>query len=366
MIKKITRFILICSILVMCIPFSCLASGTPSNFYYNTKSFSKAAFNGTFLNKIYYNDTLVWQRKELCELELNETSATLVYPTTEYTFRVTKNTGGELSVSSSDESVATASINGNVITITYVDEGEADITVKSAETEAYAQGEAIFHVVTYRGDNSLAFDTTSNNYCLADDVTFTINQNALGGDLSVSSSDESVATVTLDGNTVHVSFLTQGTVTISITSNENNYYYEKTESIDLTYASGSITVGSTKYTWYDAHTHTNSSGSCYKDAQRDVTKTVNCPGPVSKTGVYAPLNNGYYYYKPGHDNDPNYIYYRSDASCACGWHKETGCFGTPAGDPLGSTAHTKTTTVKETYRVFSCSKHAGAAGYYIK
>ena len=91
------------------------------------------------LNKVEeYFDLL--NRKE-GEIELSATSGECTYPNT-ITFDVIKNTsGGDLSVKTSSEDIATATISGNKITVTPKNiNGTVTITVTSAGTKEYKEG----------------------------------------------------------------------------------------------------------------------------------------------------------------------------------------------------------------------------------
>ena len=88
-------------------------------------------------------------------LSLSATSGTITYPNNG-TFTVTKNTsGGALSVKSSDENVATASISGTTVTITpkvpTTDGKKTTITVTSAATSNYEAQTATYVVTVNRG-----------------------------------------------------------------------------------------------------------------------------------------------------------------------------------------------------------------------
>ena len=88
-------------------------------------------------------------------LVLSETSGTITYPNNG-TFTVTKNTsGGALSVTSSDTSIATASISGTTVTITpkaiTTDGKKTTIIVTSAATSNYEAQTATYEVTINRG-----------------------------------------------------------------------------------------------------------------------------------------------------------------------------------------------------------------------
>ena len=101
-------------------------------------------------------------------LVLSETSGTITYPNNG-AFTVTKNTsGGALSVKSSDESVATASISGTTVTITpkaiTTDGKKTTITVTSAATSNYEAQTATYEVTINRGTIDLDATPYSGNY----------------------------------------------------------------------------------------------------------------------------------------------------------------------------------------------------------
>ena len=83
--------------------------------------------------------------------------------TTEVT--VSENTGGgALTGSSSDESVATVSIEGNTITITGVAEGTATITIRSAATENYASASQTISVTVTASSSSVPTGALSGQF----------------------------------------------------------------------------------------------------------------------------------------------------------------------------------------------------------
>ena len=84
-------------------------------------------------------------------LTLSANSGSYTYPTSG-TFTVTKNTsGGTLSCSSSNTSIATCSVSGTTITVTPGStEGNAILTIKSAETASYKEGSATYVATTKR------------------------------------------------------------------------------------------------------------------------------------------------------------------------------------------------------------------------
>ena len=93
-----------------------------------------------YFNKLEKNESNKVEDKKEGEIELSATSGECTYPNT-ITFDVIKNTsGGELSVKTANEDIATATISGNKITVTPKNvDGTATITVTSAETKEYKE-----------------------------------------------------------------------------------------------------------------------------------------------------------------------------------------------------------------------------------
>ena len=91
-----------------------------------------------YFDKLEKNESNKVEDKKEGEIELSATSGECTYPNT-ITFDVIKNTsGGELSVKTSNEDIATATISGNTITVTPKNvDGTATITVTSAATGDY-------------------------------------------------------------------------------------------------------------------------------------------------------------------------------------------------------------------------------------
>ena len=85
-------------------------------------------------------------------LTLSSSSGNYTYPTSG-TFTVTKNlSGGTLTCTSSNTNVATCSISGNTITVTPgTTKGTATLTIKSATTTSYKEGQATYVVTTKAG-----------------------------------------------------------------------------------------------------------------------------------------------------------------------------------------------------------------------
>lgn len=89
--------------------------------------------------------------KEDGGLTLSETSG-LVNQGSTHTFTVTSNISAEkLSATSNNEAIATASISGNIITITGVSSGNTTITITSAETSNYLSSSTTYNVTVQGG-----------------------------------------------------------------------------------------------------------------------------------------------------------------------------------------------------------------------
>ena len=93
-----------------------------------------------YFNKLEKNESNKVEDKKEGEIELSATSGECTYPNT-ITFDVIKNTsGGDLSVKTLNEDIATATISGNTITVTPKNvDGTVIIKVTSAGTKEYKE-----------------------------------------------------------------------------------------------------------------------------------------------------------------------------------------------------------------------------------
>ena len=98
-------------------------------------------------------------------LTLSASSGSITYPGTT-TFTITKNTGGgALSVASSNNNIATASISGTTVTVTAgTTAGEANITVTSAATTNYNKQTAIYKATVANGTITVTASDYSGGY----------------------------------------------------------------------------------------------------------------------------------------------------------------------------------------------------------
>ena len=128
----------------------------------------RASKAGYVTKEISKTVTVGKQTNTTGNLTLSETSGTLTYPTTK-TFTVTNNaSNGELSVSSSNTAVATASISGTTVKITpkvlTTDGQTTTITVTSAATSNYEAQTATYVATVNRGTIELDATAYTGNY----------------------------------------------------------------------------------------------------------------------------------------------------------------------------------------------------------
>jgi hypothetical protein len=120
---------------------------------------------------------------------LSAASGTITYPTTTTTFTATCQSGGALSVASSDTSIATATISSGTVTVTWKAAGTANITVTCAASGDYAAATATYAVTTAKGACTVTLDETSGTITYpttTKTVTASTNSN---GTLSVSTAN---------------------------------------------------------------------------------------------------------------------------------------------------------------------------------
>ena len=157
---------------------------------------------------------------------LSATGGTVTYGTP-LTFTVTSNvSGGELSVTSSNDTYATASISGNTVTVNcvkYFSASSPKITVTSAETANYKKATATFKATLARATCVLSLSAPSGVVTKSSTKTFTVATPS-DGTLSVTSSDEEVATATISGTAVTVTGIGIGFATIIVSQKQSTNY----------------------------------------------------------------------------------------------------------------------------------------------
>ena len=173
-------------------------------------------------------------------LTLSATSGTITVPNAKTkTFTASKNTGS-LSVSSSDESVATASVSGQTVTITAVGNWsgttasqKATITVTSAQSDNYAEISKTYTVTITKTAGKLTLQSTSGTCTSPNESKIKITAH-LGGNISVSSNDTSIARARIDGDYLVITPVSAGKTTITLTSAATNEYTEKSATYTVT------------------------------------------------------------------------------------------------------------------------------------
>ena len=209
------------------------------------------------------------------KLTITPTSGTITYPTQTTTFTANCTTGGTLSATSNNESVATVAMNGNTGTVTYKGAGSATITVKCAATTNYGALTGTYNVTTKKG----TITATVN------DVTKVYDGTAL--------SCAGVSNVTPSGATVKYSTSQNGTYsttvpTVTHVSDSKTIYYQITAS-NYNTKTGSFNCSVTKDQNPNPNrlTITPSSGSITIP-----TKTTSFTASCSTGGTFSVNNNG--------------------------------------------------------------------------
>ncbi len=118
---------------------------------------------------------------------------------------------GNYTVASSDESIASAAINGTKITITAVVAGTAKVTVTDTETNSTVD----INVVV---KPALSFDEAEITLFEGEEKTITIDKGT--GNYSAVSSNEEVATVAVDGKNIKITAVAKGEATVTVTDTD--------------------------------------------------------------------------------------------------------------------------------------------------
>lgn len=189
--------------------------------------------------------------KQNVNLSLSEISGQTTYPNIK-TVEITKSADVELSVTSSNENVATANITGTTLTITPVGAGTSIITVTSAETNEYNAASAAYVITVEKGEMNVALEETQGTIIYPNTKNIAITNNS-GGVLTVINSDSSVATASIEGTTLKIVPLKVGTATITVNCAATEKYNASSATYNLTVAKGegnlvlSETKGETTY-----------------------------------------------------------------------------------------------------------------------
>ena len=198
----------------------------------------------------------------------------------ENTFPTLSNPGKqEVTYTSSNENVAKISSEGE---ITLVAAGTTTITAASEGNDTY-EGSSVFYTLEVIGDDStksagLSWSVTSCTATLASENEFPSLSNPNGLDVEYSSSNTAVASVSEDGA---VSLISEGTVTISVTSEATEEYSAGSASYTLKVVKCSVTVE-----WSE-----NSLTAVLEDSNSYPELTVS-PEIVGKSISYTSSNTG--------------------------------------------------------------------------
>lgn len=145
------------------------------------------------------------------------------------TITISNPSGGSLSISSSpNSSVATASaISGNNVTITPVAFGETSISVKSAASDTFAEAVKTVTIKVNRATPTFSIFPTAMSLKEngTGEIQITSNSDCT---FTASSSNTSIATVSVSGKTVTVRGLSYGTSTITVNCPQTSKYSSAT------------------------------------------------------------------------------------------------------------------------------------------
>ena len=175
-----------------------------------------------------------------CSISVNPTSGTITYPTTTSTFTVDKGScNGNLSVKSSSDSVATATVSGTTGTVTYRSAGEATITVTAAQSGQYAVATATYKVQTIPGTITATSSDDSKIYdgsALTCDGNITVTAPTSGYTITYGTKD---GVYDLDSAPTITNVADSKTIYYKITANN---YAAKTGSFECTVAAADNTL----------------------------------------------------------------------------------------------------------------------------
>lgn len=146
---------------------------------------------------------------------------------------------GLVSVTSSDPSIVSVSISGNIITANYIDVGTAVITVTSSETEFYYSTSVNLNVVVSKLEGNVNVNTTSiQRVRNIDPVNYTIRAWNATGPLTFSMDDPSIATYEYQGEffgetILRVTLIANGSTTFRINVGSSDHYNSTTKTISI-------------------------------------------------------------------------------------------------------------------------------------
>lgn len=161
-----------------------------------------------------YYATVPVRPKATLTLDKNTLTYSMVGDT--ITITAMTNSSGAITAVSSDTTKATVGVQGTVITVSCLSVGEATITISQAADSSYQSPDSI--TLNYSGYNDCGLILSKNSITLdASNLTDTITITRTGdGAISAVSSDTSIATVSLSGNTITVTAVANGSVTVTV------------------------------------------------------------------------------------------------------------------------------------------------------
>ena len=230
-------------------------------------------YNGTTPEFDQDSQIISRQTKANPSFSLDKAEVTLdAYTHEDVDVALTTNTDGLVSCVSSNPDVATVVFkSAGVYTITAQTEGTATITISSAASATYKQASATVSVTVTdkRADAGISFANDAIEKTWGESFTGQVLTNTNSVDVTYSSTDESVATVSSTGA---VSVLKAGTTTIKATFSGNATYKAAVASYNLTINKAEANLS-----------YTETSFDVMKDDDSFVAPTLNNPNNLTVT-----------------------------------------------------------------------------------
>lgn len=111
-------------------------------------------------------------------------------------------------------------------------------------TKSYSPGSyaRVYRTLQELLANTLTLSATEANVTIGATSEVTVTENTSGGALSVLSSDDAIATASIENNTITITGVAEGTATITVTSAAAGGYAPATKTIEVTVAEASVSV----------------------------------------------------------------------------------------------------------------------------
>ena len=198
---------------------------------------------GTWEGSFWFN--IQYKNINLLSVEKENYS---VVGTNSFNINVENPSNGELSVISSDTSIATVNVIDNILTINPIKAGTVTITIISGETEDCYSAVKEFDVTITKLNNKLS--VSNSTYSIVGDTPLTVNVTNLGGALTTKSSNTSVATISMNGNKLVITPKSTGSTTITVNSAATNIYNSATTTfvVKVTKGTNNLTIPKSTYT----------------------------------------------------------------------------------------------------------------------